>query len=105
MPGQLLLKHLYILFIWGKKERKYIIKKKIVFFSKMFFFVYASGVFLGCTKMLFNGKNNILSFVDVFLCLIHEDTFLYTFCILDIYQLFTLMFLTIILTLHIDSAR
>ena len=38
--------------------------------------------------MLFKGKNTVLSFVDVFLCLIHEDTFLYTFCILDIYQFF-----------------
>ena len=56
--------------------------------------------------MLFNVKNGALSSVDVLLCLIHEDIFLYTLYILDIYKFFSsLMFLTIILTLHIDPVR
>ena len=56
--------------------------------------------------MLFKEKNGALSSLDVLLCLIHEDIFLYTLCIRHIYKFFSsLMFLTIILTLHIDSVR
>ena len=56
--------------------------------------------------MPFKIKNDALSSLDVLLCLIHGDIFLYTSCILDIYKLFSsLMLLTIILTLHIDPAR
>ena len=51
--------------------------------------------------MLFKGKNHFLSFSDALLCLIQEDIILCTPCILNIYQ----FFLTIILTLHIDSVR
>ena len=56
--------------------------------------------------MLFKVKNGALSSLDVLLCLIHEDIFLYTLYILDIYTFFfSLMFLTITLTLHIDRVR
>ena len=56
--------------------------------------------------MPFKMKNGALSSLDVLICLIHGDVFLYTSCILDIYKIFSpLMFLTIILTLHIDPAR
>ena len=38
--------------------------------------------------MLFKVKNGALSSLDVLLCLIHEDIFLYTLSILDIYKFF-----------------
>ena len=82
------------------------LKKDLVFLAK-YFFGYASGVFLGCTKMVFKGKNDVLSFRDVLQCLvIHEDTFLYTLCELETYQFFSpQLFLKIILTLHKDFVR
>ena len=71
------------------------IKKAPCLFLAIFFFF-----FWLCKWSVLN------AFLDVLLCLIHEDIFLYTLCILDIYKFFSsLMFLTIILTLHIDPAR
>ena len=95
LKQQLLLKHLHILVIWGKKEGKFMIKKAPSLFLAIFFFF-----FWLCKWSVLN------AFLDVLLCLIHEDIFLYTLCILDIYKFFSsLMFLTIILTLYIDPAR
>ena len=68
-----------------------------------YFFGYASGVFLGWIEMLFKEKNVVLSSLDVLQCFIHEDTLLYTLCILDIFS--SLIFLIIIPTFHIDSVR
>ena len=53
--------------------------------------------------MLFKEKNVVLSSLDVLQCFIHEDTLLYTLCILDIFS--SLIFLIIIPTFHIDSVR
>ena len=39
LKQQLLLKHLYILVIWGKKEGKFMIKKAPCFFLAIFFLV------------------------------------------------------------------
>ena len=64
LKPQLLLKHLYILVIWGKKEGKFMIKKAPCFFSNFFFFFgYASAAF----QMLFKVKNGGLSSLDVLL--------------------------------------
>ena len=66
---------------------------------------YASGMPLGF-QMLLEVKNRALSSLGVLLCLIHEDIFLYTLRILDIYKFFpSQMFLTMTLTLHIDPVR
>ena len=40
LKQQLLLKHLYILVIWGKKEGKFMIKKAPCFFLAIFFFFF-----------------------------------------------------------------
>ena len=46
LKQQLLLKHLYILVIWGKKEGRYMIKKYLVFFSIfLFFWLYKGSIF------------------------------------------------------------
>ena len=64
------------------------IKKSTLFFLTICFFGYASGVFLGYPKMLSKGKNHVLSFVDVLLCLIRKDIFLYTLCIFEVISFF-----------------
>ena len=99
------MKHLYILVIWGKKEGKYIIRKSTLFSLGKYFFGYGS-VFR-VHQNAFQGENDILSFLDVLQCLIHEDALLHALCILDIYKpvFSSLMFLTIILTLHTYSVR
>ena len=66
----------------------------------------SSGVFLGCTKILFKEENFVLLFLYVLHCRIHEGKFLHTFRILEIDQFFSfLLFSKIILTLHIDFLR
>ena len=45
LKQQLLLKHLYILVIWGKKEGKYMIKKYLVFFNIFLFWLCMWSIF------------------------------------------------------------
>ena len=104
LKQQLLLKHLYLLVTWGKKEGKYMIKKSTLFsIAKYFFWL--------CKWSVFRVHQNAFQrekwcfIISRCLAVSYEDTFLYTLCILEIYQFFPLLFLKIMLTLHIDSVR
>ena len=81
------------------------IKNVLCFFSKIFFWLCKWSLFR-VHQNTFQKEKSCLRFLGLYLCLIHEDMFYYTLFILDIYQfLFSLKFLTIIFTLHIDSVR
>ena len=74
----------------GQKKRGGIwLKIARHFLAKHFFFWLCSAGFLGCTKMLFKGKNDVLSFLDVLQCLMKIH-----FCIPFVYLKFTSFFLS-----------
>ena len=107
LKQQLLLKHLYLLVTWGKKEGKYMIKKSTLFsIAKYFFWL--------CKWSVFRVHQN--AFQREKWCFIISRCFPVSYSwwrYIVVYPLSTwhlpvfssLMFLTVILTLHIDSVR
>ena len=95
LKQQLLLKHLYLLVTWGKKEGKYMIKKSTLFsIAKYFFLVMQVECFQGAPKCFSKGKMMFYYFQMfssvLFMMKIHC-------CIPFVYLTFTSFFLSYVL--------